>query len=94
MSLTSPNAYTHVASGLLSIRFLDIYQALHNDIQIEIEALPWKNTISVLKKNVRIFNFSIYPALGQLLLNRTLMTGWKRQQRLFPFSNPLRPAIA
>jgi hypothetical protein len=49
---TSLNAHTHVASRLLTMRFLDIHQALAQDINIKIEVVSRKNTISVLNKNV------------------------------------------
>jgi hypothetical protein len=47
---TSLATNTHVASRLLTMRFLDICQALERDIVINVVAQ--KNTISVLKNNV------------------------------------------
>jgi hypothetical protein len=50
--MTSVVTHTHVASRLLAIRFLDIYQALNKEIIFETEVVSQKYTISVLKNNV------------------------------------------
>ena len=55
---TSQNTHTHVASRLLAMRFLDIHQALANDIDIKPEVVSRKNPISVLKNNVCMFQIT------------------------------------
>jgi hypothetical protein len=88
--LTSLATHTHVASRLLTLRFLDIYRALDKDI--EIKDVSQKNTISVLKSNVCLI-FHLWTLFIAVVI-RTCLTGWKYHPRPFPSSNQPRPRIA
>jgi hypothetical protein len=48
---TSLNTHTHIASRLLTLRFLDIFQALEQNVEIDGEHVS-PNNASFLKSNV------------------------------------------
>jgi hypothetical protein len=65
--LTSVNTHTHIASRLLTIRFLDIFHALDKEIEMDVDVVEKKAGNSLHKTIVCFFftSFRHYDSCSQ-----------------------------